>query len=133
MAIKRRQMAAIFSTVEKINVLPIRIKCRIISASFNSRNCFCFKQFSKLAMYWWFGFPEVLKTQITSFFFKKCSNGILFQNLSDLLWEKNVLVIEKHFWNSRLKAENLQKFWDHQNNLFKQWKVRTIFGNRMLF
>ena len=24
----------------------------------------------------------------------------------------------KNFWNSRLKAENLQKFWDHKNNLF---------------
>ena len=35
------------------------------------------------------------------------------QNYSDLLWEKNVLVIEKNFWNPRLKAENLQQFWDH--------------------
>ena len=33
-----------------------------------------------------------------------------FQNCSNLLWEKIVLVIEKNFWNSRLKAENLQKF-----------------------
>ena len=48
----------------------------------------------------------------------------LYQNCSDLLWEK--------IWNSRLKAENLQSFWDHLNNLFKQWKVRTISGNRML-
>ena len=56
-----------------------------------------------------------------------------YQNCSDLLWEKIVLVIEKNFWNSRLKAENFQNFWDHLNNLFKQWKVRTIFGNRMLF
>ena len=56
-----------------------------------------------------------------------------YQNCSDLLWEKIVLVIEENFWNSRLKAENLQNFWDHWNNLFKQWKVRTIFGNRMLF
>ena len=46
---------------------------------------------------------------------------------------KIVLVIEKDFWYSRLKAENFQNFWDHLNNLFKQWKVRTIFGNRMLF
>ena len=46
---------------------------------------------------------------------------------------KSVLVIEKKFWNSRLKVKNLQKFWDHKNNSFKQWKVRTIFGNRMLF
>ena len=35
------------------------------------------------------------------------------KNCSDLLWEKIVLVIEKNFWNLRLKAENLQKFWDH--------------------
>ena len=27
--------------------------------------------------------------------------------------KKIVLVIEKNFWNSRLKAENLQNFWDH--------------------
>ena len=55
-----------------------------------------------------------------------------YQNCSDLLWEKNVLVIEKNFWNSMLKAKNFQIFWDHLNNLFKQWMVRTISGNRML-
>ena len=36
-----------------------------------------------------------------------------YQNCSDLLREKIVLVIEKKFWNSRLKAENLQNFQDH--------------------
>ena len=36
-----------------------------------------------------------------------------YQNCSDVLWEKNVLMIEKNFWNSRLKAKNFQKFWDH--------------------
>ena len=36
-----------------------------------------------------------------------------YQNCFDLLWEKIVLLIEKNFWNSRLKAENLQNFWDH--------------------
>ena len=56
-----------------------------------------------------------------------------YHNCSDLLWEKIVLVIEKDFWNSRLNAENLQNFWDHLNNLFKQCKVRTISGSRMLF
>ena len=30
-----------------------------------------------------------------------------YQNCTDLLWEKNVLVIQKNFWNWRLKAENL--------------------------
>ena len=42
-----------------------------------------------------------------------------YQNCSDLLWEKIDLVIEKNFWNRRLKAKNLQKFWDHYNNLFQ--------------
>ena len=36
-----------------------------------------------------------------------------YQNCSDLLWEKNALVIEENFWNSRLKAKNLQNLWDH--------------------
>ena len=36
-----------------------------------------------------------------------------YQNCSDLLWAKIVLVIEKNFWNSRLQAKNLQNFWDH--------------------
>ena len=40
-------------------------------------------------------------------------NGILLPKLF-LLWEKIVLVIEKKFWNSRLKAKNLQNFWDLQ-------------------
>ena len=48
-------------------------------------------------------------------------------------WAKNNLVIEKNFWNLRLKAGNFQIFWDHYNNLFKLRKVRTIFGNRLLF
>ena len=52
-----------------------------------------------------------------------------YQNCSDLLWEKIALVIEKNFWNLRLKAENFQNFLYHFNNLFKQW----IFGNRMFF
>ena len=37
----------------------------------------------------------------------------IYQNFSYLLWKKIVLVIEKNFWNSRLKGENLQNFWDH--------------------
>ena len=31
-----------------------------------------------------------------------------YQNCSDLLWEKIVLVMKKNFWNSRLKADNLK-------------------------
>ena len=50
------------------------------------------------------------------FFFnlsKKRTLVFCYKNCSDLLWEKNVLVIVKKIWNSRLKAENLQNFWDH--------------------
>ena len=55
-----------------------------------------------------------------------------YQNCSDLLWEKIVLVIERLL---KFKAEGreFEFFCDHLNNLFKQWKVRTISGNRMLF
>ena len=59
--------------------------------------------------------------------------GIL---LPKLFWptaRKNVLVIEENFWNSRLKAENLQNFWDHKDNSFKQWKARKNFVDRMIF
>ena len=42
-----------------------------------------------------------------------CGMVFCYQNCSDLLWEKFVLVIKKNFWNSRLKAENLTFFWDH--------------------
>jgi hypothetical protein len=42
---------------------------------------------------------------------KKCTMVFCYQNCSDLLWEK--IVVEKNFWNSRLKTENLQHFWDH--------------------
>ena len=72
-------------------------------------------------------------SHVTFHFWKSCVWGpemvFFYQNCSYLLREKIVLVIEKNVWNSRLKAENLQNFWDRMNNLFKQWKVRTIFGN----
>jgi hypothetical protein len=51
-----------------------------------------------------------------------------YQNCSDLLWEKIVLVIKKNFWNTRLKAENLQiwskQFW--KRTLFKLKKIIEI-------
>ena len=87
---------------------------------------FCYFSFwdSECTVTWW----DIL-TQGT----KILKMVFCYRNCSDLLWEKIVPVIEKNFWNSRLKAKNLQKFWDNKNNLFKQWKVRTIFDNRMLF
>ena len=43
--------------------------------------------------------------------------GILLPKLFDLLWEKKCSIDWENFWNSRLKAENLQNLWDHENNL----------------
>ena len=50
--------------------------------------------------------------EIVVFCYQNCSDLLwemvfCYQNCSDLLWEKIVLVIEKNFWNLRLKAENL--------------------------
>ena len=44
---------------------------------------------------------------------------VYYQNCSDLMWEKNVLVNEK-----KLKAENLQHFWDHYLEQF----IQTVYG-----
>ena len=64
---------------------------------------------------------------------------VAFSELSDQRWEKVWYFVSKincySDWEKLLKfeAENLQNVWDHMTNLFKQWKVRTVFGNRMLF
>ena len=80
------------------------------------QNCFhhqCWGTFQ----YWTSSLPEIERTNKSFLVF-------CVQNCSDLLWGTIVLVIEK---NLRLKTENLQIFWDECNNLFKQWKVNTIF------
>ena len=56
-------------------------------------------------------------------------NGILLPKLFWPTMRKNVLVIKKNFWNSKLKAENLKLFWDHYRTIYSN---RTIFDNRML-
>ena len=40
---------------------------------------------------------------------KKLELVFCYQNCSELLWEKNVLVIEKNFWNSRPIYNNLEQ------------------------
>ena len=48
--------------------------------------------------------------------------------------EEIVLMIEKNFgkiWGWR--SQNLWVVWDCPNNLFEQWKVRTIFGTEYSF
>ena len=50
------------------------------------------------------------------------------KNNSDLLWKKNVLVIERNFWNWSLTAKNFAKILRSlEQYLFEKWKVRTIF------
>ena len=44
-----------------------------------------------------------------------------FKNCSDLLWEKKKFRwLKRTFWNSRLKVENFQIFWDHYLEQFIQ-------------
>ena len=68
----------------------------------------------------------------------KFKNGIFkyieqwyFVTKIDLIYceKKNVQLIKKNFWNWRLEAKNLQNVWDHNNNLFKQWRFLT--SNRL--
>ena len=71
--------------------LPLTFNCKLISF-LQSSNALILLNFST-------------KLQLNMVFF--C------QNCSDSLWEKIVLVMEKKIWNLRLKAKNLQNFWDH--------------------
>ena len=54
--------------------------------------------------------------------------GLVFcyQNCSDLLWGKIVLVIEENFWSSRLKAEAEEQF-------SQTVKGQNNFGNKISF
>ena len=65
-----------------------------------------------------------------------------YQNCSDLLWEKIVLVIERNLWNSRLQAENFQNFkitrtiWysnseRSEQNAFLTWSWRFLRLDRL--
>ena len=52
-----------------------------------------------------FSYKVICVISASRFLKRSLMNGI-YQNCSDVLWEKIVLVIEKTFWNSRLKADN---------------------------
>ena len=119
-------------------LLPTLICCTTIKKAkekenyFESFHFFLKRQGSTKSFISLFWFPPN-KTHLFLDMKLKVKNLVFcYQNCSDLLW-LIVLVIENIFWNLRLKAENLKNVWDHSNNLFKQWKVRTIFGNAMLF
>ena len=60
------------------------------------------------------------------------SIGIL---LTKLFWptmRKNCFTDREKLLKFKAEGREFTKFLSHYNNLFKQWKVRTIFGNRML-
>ena len=64
---------------------------------------FCLPWSQVISCWWW----------ITKHILLRAAKPLMvfcYQNCSDLLWEKIVLLIKKNFWNSRLKAENLQIF-----------------------
>ena len=52
-----------------------------------------------------------------------------FQNCSDLLWEKNGMVIKKNLWNSKLKAKNLKIFEKSDPLYIIQIKKKLRFRN----
>ena len=64
-----------------------------------------------------FSYKVICVISASRFLKRSLMNGI-YQNCSDVLWEKIVLVIEKTFWNSRLKAEKLQKILKQEFFLF---------------
>ena len=59
--------------------------------------------------------------------------GFCFQNCSGLLWEKIVLVIEKNFWNSRLKARISKHFEINRKIHSNRERYKYNFWNRMIF
>ena len=50
--------------------------------------------------------------------------AFFYENCSNLLWEKNVIIIEKNIYTSEAEGENFQKFWDHYVEQF----IRTVKG-----
>ena len=114
--IKTIQQTYLISPLLSAWIWSCRPSISSFSRSFNLNSDFCFPPTPSLPIPW-----ECDKIIATDKIYGWTSMLFCYQNCSDLLWEKIVLVIQKNFWNSRLKAKNLQKFWDHLNNLFKQW------------
>ena len=61
------------------------------------------------------------------------STVFCYQNCSDILWEKIVLVIKKNFWNSRLKAENLNFLLRSLEQLIQTVKGQNSFWHQIAF
>ena len=61
---------------------------------------------------------------------KRGKNCIFFQNCSDLVWEKIVLVFKKNFWNSRFGTEG-REFANILRSL--EQSIQTVEGQLVLF
>jgi hypothetical protein len=67
------------------------------------------------------------------YFLRNALMVFCYQNCSDLLWDKIVIVIEKNFENLRLKAENLQNWTIYSNSeRSEQFLVTECFFNLFL-
>ena len=86
-------------------------------------------------------FATCFDFSLTQFFLQK---NVFTQKMDSFSWmplsieyqtkNEQPLVIKKSFWNSWLKAQTLQKNWDHYNNFSNSERsVRAIVGNRVLF
>ena len=73
----------------------------------------CFHEFSKYEYTNFFTNVSLQLKKKTNFFQNIRTTVLCLQKCSNLLWEKNVLVIQKNFWNLRLRAKNLHNVWDH--------------------
>ena len=56
-----------------------------------------------------------------------------YQNCCDLLWEKNVVVIEKKFWKYEAEGREFAHFLESLEQFIQTVKGQNIFGNRILF
>ena len=73
------------------------------------------------------------KSDIFYVFYHCCTMVFCYQNCSDLLWEKFVLVIEKNLWKFEAECQEFVKFLRSLEQFIQTVKLeRTIFGNRML-
>ena len=86
-------------------------------------------------MQWKFETWEVAQTKLFLYFFIFLLHyTIFFRNLLWLILRKKCSSChEKTCTNSSMKAHNLQIYLDNLDNLFDQWKDRTLFETQYLF
>ena len=74
---------------------------------------------------WWLHTKKLFKIRFCTMYSQEIV--FCFKICAVLLWEKNVLGVEKNFCRFKAEAENLQNVQDHQDNFFEHWEVTTIY------